>query len=497
VRDCSLLIRAGVLVTDPRESPGIIYDGALCTEGDRIVAVGNYRELAAAFRPRRELGGPDMMLVPGLVNAHDHGRVPSVLQLGVPDDVLEVWIVDLLRLPALDTRDATACAALEQLESGITSSSNSFYARSDYRAQLDATAAGYRDAGLRVGLIASTMDRSVVAELLAAVMPQLAPASRNFVRDLLAARKPPEQSEYFATLREFPVRSADQRQWLLAGPVSLHWCSEPLLRQIWRAARERDLPLQTHLLESPYQARTAQARYGQSAVAYMQQLGLLQSQLSCAHCVQLSAADMDLLAGAEVSVVHNAGSNLRLRNGVAPVPQMLARGINVALGLDSQSLSDDADMWQELRLVARLHQAAGQGLSARQLWAMATINGARALGLEELTGTLAPGKKADLLLLDTAAGRAGWPALAAPDAAEQVFERLVLLTDKSAIAAVLVDGELLMQQGRHGRLDKQALTGRLREQLAQQTRDSERAAFGRQVATLKPALRRYIAAASR
>lgn len=497
MRDCSLLIRAGVLVTDPRQSPGVIYDGALCTEGDHIVAVGAYRELAAAFRPQRELGGPETILVPGLVNAHDHGRAPSALQLGVPDDMLEAWMVDLLRLPVLDPRDATACAALEQLASGITTSSNSFYARSDYRAQLDATAAGYRDAGLRVGLVASTLDQSVVAQLLSAVMPQLAPAAQDFVRSFLAARKAPQLSEYFATLREFPARSTDGRQWLLAGPVSLHWCSEPLLNEIWRAAEERDLPLQTHLLESPYQARTAQARYGQSAVAHMQQLGLLQAQLSCAHCVQVTAADMELLAQAQVSVVHNASSNLRLRNGIAPVPQMLQRGINVALGLDSQSLNDDGDMWQELRLVARLHQSVEQGLSARQVWAMATINGARALGVESLTGTLEVGKKADLLLLDGNAGAAAWPALPAGDRAEQVFERLVALTDRAAIAAVLVDGELLMQRGRHCRLDRQTIVGRLHEQLAQQALDSEREAFGRQLTALKPALQRYVAAASR
>ncbi len=492
-RDCSLLVQAGILVTDPRELPGVIRDAAVCINGDRIVAVGPYPELARAFTPRQQLGGPDALVVPGLINAHDHGRAPSALQLGIADDLLEAWLVDLLRLPAVDTRDATSYAALEQLENGITTTSNSFYLPANYRAELEATAAGYRAAGLRVGLVASTLDQSPVVELLTAVAPQLTPALRRFVGEFMARRRPPDQTDYFATLQDYPACAGDHRQWLLAGPVSLHWCSQPLLAEIWAAAARRDLSLQTHLLESPYQAATATARHGQSIVSVMQQQRLLQSNLSCAHCVYLSAPDMALLANAGVSVVHNASSNLRLRNGVAPVQQMLAEGINVALGLDSQSLNDDADMWQEMRLVARLHQAQGQGLDSRQVWAMATINGARALGIEDLTGSLAVGKKADLLLLDGSLGRADWlPLVATEQPLEQVFDRLVLLCDKTALNAVIVDGEIMQHEGRHCRLDKLHLGHRLRDQLAEQSQ-LLREDFGQQIAALKPALRRFIA----
>jgi cytosine/adenosine deaminase-related metal-dependent hydrolase len=467
----------------------------VCIEDDRILAVGKYADLAAVYRPARVMGGPDTILVPGLVNAHDHGRAPSALQLGVPDDVLEAWIVDLLRLPALDTRSSVALSALEQLERGITCSSNSFYVRSDYYAELEATAAGYRDAGLRVALIASTMDQSVVADLLAAIEPQLSFPLQSFVRDFLAARLPLEPEEYFAALSSFPAYSADYQHTLLAGPVSLHWCSEKLLEQIWRIARKRGLSLQTHLLESSYQSHTSRLRYGgQSAVVYMQQKGWLQSDLSCAHCVHVSVADMDLLSAARVSVVHNASSNLRLRNGVAPVPQMLAAGINVALGLDSQTLNDDADMWQEMRLVARLHQTEEAQISSRQVWAMATINGARALGMEPITGSLAVGKKADLLLIDAGSGSARAPSLPTNASAEHVFDRLVLLTAKEDIAVVLVDGKVRVKGGEHLLLDRDLIASRLQSQLAMETGSS---AFAEHVAALKPALRRYLAAISR
>lgn len=489
---CSLLVRAGVMITDPRESPGIIRDAALCIDGDRIVAVGHHAELAAAFRPQQVLGGSDAVVMPGLVNAHDHGRAPSALQLGVEDDLLEAWLVDLLRLPAVDARDAVRYAALEQLESGITTTSNSFFVPANYRAELEAAAAAYRAVGLRVALVASSLDQSPVAALMAAVAPQLKPPQRQFVAEFLAHRRPPDLTDFLTTLDDYPAFTADMRQWLIAGPVSVHWCSDALLDRIWSSAARRGLPLQTHLLESAYQAATAMARHGHSIVHFMHQRRLLQPNLSCAHCVYLTASDMALLAAVGVSVIHNAGSNLRLRNGTAPIEQMMAAGINVALGLDSQGISDDADMWQEMRLVARVHQQSERAISGRQILAMATVNGAKALGMEQVTGTLTVGKKADVLMLNRRARSNRCLPLCNPEHdAEQVFERVALLGDKQAVSAVIVNGDVLMREGFHTALDKQQIGSRLRDGLAEH-RASIRPHFGDHIAAIKPVLRRHI-----
>lgn len=479
---CSLLARAGVLVADPDSEP--LRDAAVCIQDDRIVAIGPYESLRRQYQPERQVGGLATLIIPGLINAHDHGRAPSSLQLGIPDDVLELWILDLLRLPAVDPFYATAYAALEQLESGITTTANSFYPGSEYAEVLDKTLAAYRQSGIRAGVIMSTLDQSIVDELLENVKAHLPGELRQFVDGFLAQRQAPDQRQYFELLQQYQRQLAGGRQWALAGPVSLHWCSESLLRQIWQSAADLGMTLQTHLLESRYQQASARRRYGKSAVAYMDEMGFLTSNLSCAHCVQVTDEDIERLAASGASVVHNASSNLRLRNGVMPLPQMLRHGVNVALGLDSQTLNDDADMFQEMRLVAHLHQDGGP--DSRQVFAMATINGARALGIADQTGSLAVGKKADLLLIDTHRIRGAYLA-----PRSNIFDRIVLHTRPEAITTVVVDGEVVFYNGEHCRLEKKIIGQKMTKQL-QQPLSKEQRAFNRQVRAIKPYLAEVI-----
>lgn len=475
---CSLLVRAGVLVTDSDSEP--LRDAAVCIQEDRIIAIGPYDSLHQKYKPERECGGLANLVMPGLINAHDHGRGPSALQMGIPDDHLESWILDLMRLPPVDAFNNTAFSALEQLESGITTTTNSFYQGSDYAETFEKTLAAYRQTGIRAGLILSTLDRSIVVELLESVKPTLPVALQGFVAQLLTQQSATDQTQYFELLKQYQQQLSDGRQWVLGGPVSVHWCSQSLLEQIWEVTTELGLAIQTHLLESPYQKSSAQRRYGKSAVQFMDEAGLLTPNLSCAHCVHTTEDDIQRLSRAGVSVVHNAGSNLRLRNGVMPLPLMLEHGVNVALGLDSQTLNDDADMFQEMRLVSRLYPQGGP--DSRQVFTMATINGARALGIDDQTGSLAVGKKADLLLIDTQKTKGSFLSTGT-----DIFDRIVLHTRPDAIAAVVVDGEVVLSNGRHCRMDKAAIGQKIAEQL-ELPLSKERLSFNRQISAIKPYL---------
>jgi 5-methylthioadenosine/S-adenosylhomocysteine deaminase len=197
---------------------------------------------------------------------------------------------------------------------------------------------------------------------------------------------------------------------------------------------------------------------------------------------------MELLAANGVSVVHNASSNLRLGSGTAPVRVMREKGINVALGLDSLALNDDGDMIQELRLAALLHRAPGDPcLGPRQALAMATLNGARALGMEQAIGTLAPGRRADLALIDL--DRLETPFA---DPRMEIAERLVQRARAQDVDTVIVNGELIMHNRQHLKIDKGGLSRELKAWWAR-GRSAEQDRMDHFVAGLKPYARRLIA----
>ena len=403
VQHCSLIARGGLVIPDPEDS-ATIEDGAVCIQDDRIVAVGAYDQLRQDFIAEKTLGSPSQMVLPGLVNAHDHVRAPSTLQLGIPDAKLELWILDLLRLPGVDPYLSTALACMQMIESGVTTVVHSFYEgeAGRYAPVLADTRRAIEDSGIRAAMVLSMLDQSIVESLLIDLLPDLPNRLNESVQGFLNDRRRVAIEEYLDVLGDSDAGQQNTRVQIMAGPVSVHWCSEDLLLKIWREAEIRNMRMQTHLLESPFQQRESLARFGKSAVEYMDDLGLLSPRLSCAHCVHVTEWDIELLAASGTSVVHNASSNRRLLNGIAPIENMLRNGVNVALGLDSLAENDDDDMFHEMRLVSMMHcnsHSDQHSITARQSLAMASVNGAKALGIEDSVGTLVPGKKSGFDLI--------------------------------------------------------------------------------------------------
>ncbi len=491
---CSLLVRGGLVIPATYDPDSIIEDGAVCSRGDRIVAVGSYARLRRAYAPEVVCGSDAHVLMPGLVNAHDHVRAPSTAQLGLPDDVLEAWMLDLLRLPELDPRLASTLACCRLLQSGVTTVLNSFYEASveRYGDILADTVAGCERSGIRSVVSLGILDRSPVSELLDRLQPRLPPPMQAWVRAFLSGRKPVSASNFFDIVRDWHGARRFRRTSVMMGPVSVHWCSDTLLQAIWEQARSLDLPIQTHLLESRYQRDAAAARYRRSVLKHMSEGGLLSPRLSCAHCVHVTGSDMELLADAGVSVIHCAGSNLRLKNGTAPVAEMLEAGINVGLGLDSLAIGDDGDMLREMRLVSRMHGGEERRpvpFRAAQVLNMATVDGARALGMLDDIGTLEIGKKADILALkmpeiSSVRATSGATSGATTLTVSAILDRLVESIDKSEVDTVIVDGERVIDGGRHRQVDEQALLEEIDELLAARSR--RRSESDAMIAALKP-----------
>jgi cytosine/adenosine deaminase-related metal-dependent hydrolase len=462
------LVRGKFVIPDPGSPGSTIPAGAVYVEGDRIVAVGDYATLRAQCPAAPLIGSGAEVVLPGLINAHDHGRGVSTAQAGMTDYTTDLWLTQFGIYPPADPYLSAANAAAHAIECGITTVLNSFYEAplSTYEAALSAGLRAHEDAGLRSVWALSILDRSAVGNIYAGCLPDLPPDLAARARAALQNRPAVSPQDYFALCRSCQVEFATwpRRASILCGPVSAHWCSDDLLRRLVEFAGATGLGMQTHLLETPYQRRQAFREYGESMVAHLAQLGFLGPRLSCAHTIWASARDLDLLAEAGVSVIHCPGSNLRLSSGIAPLAAMRARGINVALGLDSNALNDDGDYWSELRLAAHLHQQPGAAElppPAGSWFALATSAGASALGLSDQVGRLLPGMKADLILVDMQRIQSPY---AAP--ADDPLPLLLARAGPRDVVSVMIDGCLVMQERKLLTLDKPAIAAALGRQIA-------------------------------
>jgi cytosine/adenosine deaminase-related metal-dependent hydrolase len=240
---------------------------------------------------------------------------------------------------------------------------------------------------------------------------------------------------------------------------------EEALQEMRRQAVERGMRIHIHVQQTQLQRLYGLKRYGKSLIAHLADIGFLGPEVTCGHCVWISAQDIKLLASSGASVTHHPGCNLRVRNGISPVFELLRRGVTVALGMDEKEVGDDKDFLAEMRVAAKLHRLSSHELdspclSSKDLLRMATEAGARVLGFDRWIGSLQPGKQADVVLVDL-------PALSEPYACEIHDPRDLLLYRGKAehVRTVLVAGEVLMEDRKLLRLDRDEVVRRLRESI--------------------------------
>jgi 5-methylthioadenosine/S-adenosylhomocysteine deaminase len=235
-------------------------------------------------------------------------------------------------------------------------------------------------------------------------------------------------------------------------PHSPYLCSPALLEAAGRIARERGLRLILHLSETRDEVETVRKKFGLTPVGHLAHLGLLSPQLLACHCVVLTDEDIALLKDFDVKVAHNPESNMKLASGVAPVPRLLEAGVCVSLGTDGCASNNNLDMFQEMDTAAKLHKVTRLDptvLDARRTLEMATIDGARALGIEHLTGSLSVGKRADIIVIDTR--KPHLVPLYRPES------HLVYAVAGSDVSYSLINGRVVMAERRIETLDAAAL----------------------------------------
>ena len=251
---------------------------------------------------------------------------------------------------------------------------------------------------------------------------------------------------------------------VLFSPANAQWNSDDFLVRCKEQAARHRTGIHMHLAESPYQKDYGIRAWGKTPVEHLQDLEFLGPEVSFAHAVWLTERDIDLLADAGATVAHNASSNLRLKNGIAPVNPMLARGVKVAMGTDSTAINDDDDFLQEMRLVSKLHRQPGleqPAITMEQVLTMASANAATPTGFGDEIGALEVGRRADMVLvrLDDLED----PYL---DPNTPPLELVLGRAKAKDITTVIVDGEVLLQDGAHTRANKADVARELREQLS-------------------------------
>jgi len=428
-----ILISGGVVVTfDPAGT--VIPDGAVAVDGDRIAAIGPTADLEAAYPSAERIDADGSIIMPGLINAHTHA--PMVLFRGLADDLdLMDWLEGHI-FPAeaefVDeefVRWGTRLACLEMLRGGITTFADMYY--------FDDTIAEEAD---RCGM------RAVVGETL---IDFPAPDNKTW-------------KEAMGYSRRFIERWKDHPRITPAvAPHAAYTVSDDHLIEAHQLATEFDVPFLTHLAEAKAEIDHVRARTGRTSIDHLEALGVLDERMLAAHVVWPSADEIDLLAERDVGVAHCPQSNMKVAVGVAPVPALIAAGVAVGIGTDGAGSNNDLNLWEEVDTAAKLHKLASgdpKVLPAAQALAMATIEGARALGMEDEIGSIEVGKRADLIVV-SADGLHQQP----HPPTENPYSLLVYATKASDVETVVVDGRVVVRSGDVLTLDESGVLAKAAE----------------------------------
>ena len=383
-----LLHNATIITMNPTRD--ILGDGAVAVQHGRIVAVDKSAALLARYpeEERVDLGGK--LLIPGLIDTHVH--LAQALIRGCADDMALIqWLCERVWvLQGNFTEDdgyvsARLCIG-EMLKSGTTTFLESMLA---HRYGFDGIARAVEESGIRACLAGIVMDTGVYVSENNVMHPGMVESREVSLGGVLEMHSKWQGQ-------------ANGRIQVWFGPRTPGGVSDELYREMSTLARQREMGITMHLAEVEADKIFLNEKYGLSPVYYAESVGLLGPRSVLVHMVWLDDADIAKLAETGTHVSHNPSSNSKLASGVCKVPQMLASGVNVALGCDGGPSNNDYDMVREMKLAAILHKAVTHDpliVPAETVLEMATINGARALGLEQEIGSIEVGKKADLVAI--------------------------------------------------------------------------------------------------
>ncbi len=405
-----------------------------------------------------EAGG--LLAVPGLVNAHTHSP-DNLLRGSAPQLPLELW--SLHSAAGREQRTPRECyvsatlGAIEMLRTGTTALLDHVRISPDIDGEcLDAIAQAYADIGIRAVVAPIVADRAV-----ADTMPLQAEDLGGVDLGAYGTRRPLPARQQIAVVADFIERwqgAADGRLSAGIGPSAPQRCSDELLSLSAELARSRSAILHLHAVETSAQRAMGQKLYGRSTLAHLEALGVLGERTSLAHAIWIEPDDLERIARTGTAIVHNPVSNARLGSGYCPLADYLDLGIRVGLGTDSACCNDSNNVLETAKWAGLLHNMVlphGRWIEAGVALDLATRGGADAIGLGTDVGELAPGKRADITLIDL--DNPAFSPLHDP------VRQLVLSENGSSVVHVLVDGAFVVRDRRVTRVDEAAIFAEARD----------------------------------
>lgn len=426
-----LLIFGGTVVTMNTQRQ-VFENGAVAIVDGAIAAVGPETDIANRFHAEETIRPhPRDIVMPGFVNGHNHA--PMTMLRGVADDMaLMDWLQDYIfpvesQLVNPDfVRTGTRLAALEMIRSGTTTFADMYYFEDD-------VASVIRDAGLR-GVLGET------------ILDNPTPDSAT-------------PDEALAYTEVFLQKWANHPRITPAvAPHAPYTVGPETLRKAAELARRYDAPLLIHLAETLDEIQTISSRYGDTPVGYLESIGFLGTDLLAAHSVWVNSSDIETLAARGVGVVHNPESNMKLASGAMPIALLRQAGIAVGLGTDSPASNNDLDMFGAMLTGALLHKFVDRdptAMPAKELVALATIEGARALRMDDAIGSLEVGKRADIIIVDGSR----------PNLVPRynLYSHLTYAARGHDVKTTIVDGRILYHNETFTTLDPETILGAARK----------------------------------
>lgn len=411
------------LVILPEGAEDVIRETSLYIEEDRITGIG---DKPAGFTADKVIDGKDKLVIPGLINCHTHSYMSFMRN--VADDLSFMdWLFGTIdpieqQMTDEDTYWGANLAIIEMMKSGTT-------CFNDMQMNIHQTTRAVKESGMRAvicrGLVGSGNDE----------------AGQSRLRQAYEERD--------------AAKDCDRLTFKL-GPHAPYTCDDEFLKIVAAEAKKENMGIHVHLSESESEISQIQEKYGCTPIALAEKCGIFDVPTIAAHCVQVTDEDIAILKRKKVSVVTNPASNMKLGNGFAPIAKMLDAGINVCLGTDGAASNNCLNMFHELSLLTLIHKGTGktpQCVSAKEGFRIATINGAKALGLEKEIGSIEVDKKADLAMLDL-----NTPSLTPRN---NLIAGLSYSANGSEVDTVIINGQVTMEGRKILTMDEKLVYGKI------------------------------------
>ncbi len=422
----------GIGVLTAADENGYIKNADIGIVDDKIAFVSEAGRRPDDFLPDRTIKGKNMLAMPGLANAHTHCAM-TLMRNAADDLPLHEWLFKRIfpiedRLTDDDVYWGTQLAAAEMLKSGTTTIADMYL-------HMDAAACGIVDTGMKVNISKSPLEFHSEGGFRA--------------EDVF------EDCRRF--FREWNGRS-DGRIKVYIEVHSTYLFDIPSLRRASELAKELGTGIHIHLLETAKERKESFEQHKKSPVEICAETGIFDVPVIGAHLVHIAEEDISILRQHGVNAAHNPTSNLKLGSGISPVHRMLKAGVNVALGTDGTASNNNLNMFEEMHLAALIQKGIGQDpelVTARQAFMMATVNGSKAVGFGDTSGTLKAGMKADMILLDM-----DKPHLCPVN---DPYSAIVYSAQGSDVDTVIVDGNILMEKRELKTIDEERVMHEVRK----------------------------------